>query len=41
MQDDDVEVFTLGEMFDGEQVEFVTPERYEEIIRLNKKGEER
>lgn len=38
MQDEDVEVFTLGEIFDGEQVEFVTPERYEEeIIRMERK----
>lgn len=38
MKDEDVEVFTLGEMLDGERVEFVTPERYEEVIRLKKKG---
>ena len=37
MQEEDIEVFTLGEIFDGERVEFVTPERYEEeIIRIRK-----
>lgn len=41
MQDKDIEVFTLGEILDGERVEFVTPERYEkEIIRIRKEKRE-
>lgn len=35
---ENVEVITIGELMNGQPTEFVTKERYEEIIRLNKKG---
>ena len=34
----EVEVVRMSDIMNGQPTEFVTPERYEEIIRLNKKG---
>lgn len=36
--DDEIEVFRMDDIMNGQPTEFVTKERYEEIIRLNKKG---
>lgn len=36
--DDNIEVFRMSDIMDGQPTEFVTQARYEEIIRLNKKG---
>lgn len=36
--DDDIEVVRMSDIMNGQPTEFVTKERYEEIIRLNKKG---
>ena len=36
--DDNIEVFRMRDIMNGQPTEFVTQERYEEIIRLSKKG---
>lgn len=36
--DDEIQVFRMSDILNGQPTEIVTQERYEEIVRLNKKG---